>query len=126
MPTKAELEHKIADICRQLQTATEKYTEAQSTKEELQEEVTSRQNALTDSVRERDEALELVRQDNWKLLLVRYHMRWRPGFMKRLRVCIHPVPRILFVVENKSFMVSSMAIPTSKTLNDIHRLLVHW
>ena len=47
MPTKAELRRKIAELHRQLQTATENYKEAQSTIKELQE-VTSGQNALTD------------------------------------------------------------------------------
>ena len=48
MPTKAKLECKVADLRRQLQTATENYMEAQATIEELQQEC--------------DEALESARQ----------------------------------------------------------------
>ena len=58
MPTKARLERKIADLRRELQTAMENCTEAQAAIEELQQEVTLRQNTLTDTVRERNEALE--------------------------------------------------------------------
>jgi len=88
MPTKANLELKIADLRRQLQTAMENYKEAQSTIEELQEEVTSGQNALTDSVRERDETLESVRR--LEVALSEIHVQWRTGFMKRLRACATP------------------------------------
>ena len=48
MPTKTKLECKVADLRQQFQTATENYTEAQATIEELQQE--------------RDEALESARQ----------------------------------------------------------------
>ena len=62
MPTKAELERKVADLRRQLQTATEKEHEAQGTIYDLQQQITEQQIRLEDALRERDAAMESATQ----------------------------------------------------------------
>jgi len=57
MPTKAELERKIADLRRQLQTATEKEHESQETIIELRQLVTQQETTLEETLRERDDAV---------------------------------------------------------------------
>ena len=62
MPTKAELERKVADLRRQLQTATEKEHKAQGTIYDLQQQITEQQTRLEDALRERDAAMESATQ----------------------------------------------------------------
>ena len=57
MPTKAELEWKIANLRRQLQTATEKEHESQETIIELRQLVTQQETTLEETLRERDDTL---------------------------------------------------------------------
>jgi len=52
IPSNTKLEHKVADLGQQMQTATEKDTKAQATIDELQQQITLHQGTLTDTERE--------------------------------------------------------------------------